>query len=256
MLSFVVGCTDLGSDQTFFSVQIIANKKETVLIAKQPFQINNEKELNQNISGIEPESERYIISNPESIEVYVNKNRRLPEGYAPDDLTAPDVSHLKPEGDERRLLRKEAAEALEELFSAAEREGFALAAVSGYRSHQRQTAIYQSSVERNGQSHADQFSAWPGTSEHETGLAMDVSAAAVAFALEQVFQDTDEGLWLANNAHQFGYIIRYPEDKEEITGYAFEPWHIRYVGKELAEYLYNETLTLEEYFGYHYELNK
>lgn len=223
---------------------------------EQKIVISDEDKSNYNISDVDQKTGLYIVSNPSSIEVYLNKNRKLPTGYAPNDLVEPDVSHTKPKGDERRLLRADAASALEALFSTAfEEEGIELAAVSGYRSHQTQTNIYQGHVNRSGQDYANRFSARPGTSEHETGLAMDVSAAVVGFALEQVFKETTEGSWLADNAHRFGFIIRYPEDKEHITGYGFEPWHLRYVGKSLAEHLYHNSLTLEEYFGYHIELN-
>nr|WP_253288893.1 M15 family metallopeptidase [Amphibacillus sp. MSJ-3] len=246
------GCAQTETSQSIKMVHSFSHKKGTVLVAKPSIQITNQQDMNKNISGVEPETELFIISNPESMQVYVNKNRRLPEGYAPDDLVEPDISHLSPEGDDRRLLREEAARALEELFAAADQHGLNLVGVSGYRSNQRQTTIYQSSVANNGQEHADKFSARPGTSEHETGLAIDVSTSVIAFALEQTFQQTDEGSWLEENAHQYGFIIRYPEGKEDITGYSYEPWHIRYVGKELANHLYHESLTLEEYFGYHY----
>ncbi|BAM47980.1 M15 family metallopeptidase [Amphibacillus xylanus] len=145
---------------------------------EQKIVISDEDKSNYNISDVDQKTGLYIVSNPSSIEVYLNKNRKLPAGYAPNDLVEPDVSHTKPKGDERRLLRKDAASALETLFSTAfEEEGIELAAVSGYRSHQTQTNIYQGHVNRSGQDYANRFSARPGTSEHETGLAMDVSAA-------------------------------------------------------------------------------
>lgn len=213
--------------------------------------ISEEEKTALNISSIDAETGLFVVNNPDSNRVYVNKNRRLPVGYTPSDLVEPNVSHTKPEGDERRKLRAEAAEALEKLFSAAAEDGLELAAISGYRSNQLQATLYNNSIARNGQAHADQFSARPGTSEHESGLAMDISAAVVAFSLEQVFENTDEGRWLSENSYHHGFIIRYPKGKEEITGYAFEPWHVRYVGNELAEHLYKNELTLEEYFGYH-----
>lgn len=212
----------------------------------------DQQKADENFTGVESETGLYIVSNPDSLHVYVNKNRRLPEGYAPKNLVEPNVSQLKPEGDVRRLLVKVAADALEDLFSAANEEGIALAAVSGYRTNQLQSTIFQGHVSNRGLDHAIRFSARPGTSEHETGLAMDVSAASVAFALSQSFSETSEGTWLAENAAEFGFTIRYPKGKESITGYAYEPWHLRYVGKELADHLYETSLTLEEYFGYHY----
>lgn len=252
ILFLLIGCTQVDTNQSSKRVHSYSQKNGSVLIEKPLIEMGNLQDMEKNISGVESETELFIVSNPESIEVYVNKNRRLPEGYTPDDLVEPDILHLSPGGDDRRLLREEAASALEDLFQASDEKGLNLVAVSGYRSNQRQTTIYQSSVANNGQEYADQFSARPGTSEHETGLAIDVSTSVIAFALEDAFQQTEEGSWLEDHAHHYGFIIRYPEGKEEITGYAYEPWHLRYVGEELADHLYHESLTLEEYFGYHY----
>ncbi|SDJ89413.1 M15 family metallopeptidase [Sediminibacillus albus] len=188
------------------------------------------------------------VDNPESLQVLVNKQRKLPDGYEPPDLTAPDVPFYFEEDLEKRYMRETAASALEDLFRGAEQAGLDLVAASGYRSYERQKQIYQQNVESRGQEEADKFSARPGTSEHQTGLAMDVTSAEVAFALEQTFKQTDEGQWLADNAHNYGFIIRYPEGKSDITGYSYEPWHLRYVGKDIAEEIYNQDITLEEYF--------
>ena len=254
-VAFLSGCFQMDAEPSEKAASFVDEKRGSVLIAKETIELKSQEEVSKNVSGVEAETGLFIVDNPTSYQVYINKNRRLPEGYTPLDLVEPKVSHLAARGDDRRLLRVEPASKLEELFEAAQEEGIDLVAVSGYRSHQRQATIYQSHVARNGQEYADRFSARPGTSEHETGLTIDVSAASVAFALEQAFRDTTEGSWLAENAHLYGFIIRYPEGKEAITGYAYEPWHLRYVGEELAQHLYEEELTLEEYFGYHYELN-
>ncbi|SHM48472.1 M15 family metallopeptidase [Gracilibacillus kekensis] len=192
-----------------------------------------------------------VIDNPTSVELVVNKQRKLPDGYEPGDLVDANVPYHPSagEGNPKRLLRQVAADALEELFQAAEADGLDLIAVSGYRSAQRQKQLYENSVAKNGQEHADKFSAKPGTSEHQTGLAMDVASAALVAVLEQSFIETDEGKWLEDNAHKYGFIIRYPEGKEEITGYGYEPWHLRYVGEEMATEIYQAQTTLEEYFG-------
>ncbi|WP_017470701.1 M15 family metallopeptidase [Amphibacillus jilinensis] len=251
-LGLLSGCQQLQQDDTAKQADLMSQKRGSVLIEKGIVELPGEEDLDKNISGIDPETELYVVDNPDSIEVYVNKQRRLPEGYEPNDLVEPDVEHLAKQGNNRRLLRQEAAEALELLFEEADEQGIDLVAVSGYRSYERQKTIYQSNVANKGQEEADRFSAQAGTSEHQTGLAMDVSAASVSFLLDQAFDQTDEGSWLAEHAHQFGFIIRYPEGKTDITGYEFEPWHLRYLGEELATYLYEEDLTLEEYFGYHY----
>ncbi|UFU00458.1 M15 family metallopeptidase [Radiobacillus kanasensis] len=185
---------------------------------------------------------------PDNIHILVNKVHFLPEEYVPADLVVPNVPFSFEKIVDKRKMRKEAATALETLFQASEQAGIDLVAASGYRSYERQATIYQSNVEANGKEHADKFSAQPGSSEHQSGLAMDVTSAEVAFALEQTFEQTNEGTWLAENAHKFGFVIRYPEGKEEITGYSYEPWHIRYVGKEMAEEIFNRGITLEEYY--------
>ncbi|WP_078060088.1 MULTISPECIES: M15 family metallopeptidase [Gracilibacillus] len=189
-----------------------------------------------------------IVNDPESIEVVVNKQRKLPDGYEPQNLVEADVPYLAPAGDPKRLVREEVAGALEQLFVAGEEDGMDLVAVSGYRGYDRQKQIYEANVQQNGEEHANKFSAKPGTSEHQTGLAMDVASAAQVAVLEPSFSETDEGQWLADHAHEYGFIIRYPEGKEETTGYNFEPWHLRYVGKEMATSIYQADQTMEEFF--------
>ncbi|SDM01374.1 M15 family metallopeptidase [Sediminibacillus halophilus] len=207
-------------------------------------------ENSENSSGQleKPEDGEVVtVEDPESTLVLVNKQFKLPDGYEPPDLIAPDVPFYFDEDLEKRYMREEAAHALEELFSGAEKAGLDLVAASGYRSYGRQEEIYQQNVDSMGQEEADKFSARPGNSEHQTGLAIDVTSAEMAFSLEQSFKQTDEGAWLAENAHHYGFIIRYPEGKEDITGYSYEPWHIRYVGEKAAKEIYQQDLTLEEY---------
>ncbi|MFB1051122.1 D-alanyl-D-alanine carboxypeptidase family protein [Paraliobacillus sp. JSM ZJ581] len=212
------------------------------------------EETNKHIAKIEEETGLHVVDNPESKLVYVNKQRQLPVGYVPPNLTVPDVPHYASEGDPKRQLQKVAADALEDLFATAKNNQVGLIAVSGYRSYERQKQIYEYNVETKGKAHADKYSAIPGTSEHQTGLSMDVASATETSAtlLEQTFSQTDAGTWLADHAHDFGFIIRYPKGKSNITGYSYEPWHIRFVGKEVAETIYQKGITLEEHFGYDY----
>lgn len=196
-----------------------------------------------------PADELPVVTNPKHTVVVVNKQRKLPDGFAPDDLVEPDVRFSFSEPHEKRQLRKQAAKALEELFSLADKDGIDLFAVSGYRSYARQQYLFQSYIDQQGEEYARRYSAFPGTSEHQTGLTMDVSSSSVGYDLVDSFGNTPEGKWLAKNAHKAGFIIRYPEGKEEITGYAYEPWHLRYVGTELAELIYEQNLTLEEFFN-------
>lgn len=252
LVTVLVGCMS----QEVLSARGAQGKLGLVFLEKKPLEIKR-VEPDYFTQGKDPETGLYIVSNENDILVYVNKYRQLPDGYEPEDLTEPNVGHYSPEGDNRRLLRKEASEALELLFEAASEEGIRLVAVSGYRSHERQAAIYASNVASKGQTHADQFSAKPGTSEHQTGLAMDVSVEGNdEVLLSQRFGETEAGMFVATHAHRFGYIIRYPEGKEEITGYNYEPWHLRYVGQEVATELYERELTLEEYFGFDYPGNE
>ncbi|MEC0183617.1 M15 family metallopeptidase [Paenibacillus peoriae] len=189
-----------------------------------------------------------IVTNATSDTVVVNKQRSLPEGYTPDDLVEPQVLFSFDGPHEKRHMRKEAAEALEKLFDGAKKDGIELRAVSGYRSYKRQVSIFNNNVKTKGEAYASQVSAVPGTSEHQTGLAIDVSSPSVGNELEQVFGASKEGEWLAKHAPEYGFIIRYMKDKEDVTGYVYEPWHIRYVGKDIAEDVAKQGLTLEEYF--------
>lgn len=138
---------------------------------------------------------------------------------------------------------EEANSALNEMIAAARQDGIALWVVSGFRSYNTQAAIYSNYVARDGVAAADRYSARPGYSEHQTGLAFDLNS------LEQYFGSTPEGQWLAAHCWEYGFIIRYQEDKEEITGYMYEPWHVRYLGKETAQKVYESGLCLEEYLG-------
>lgn len=188
------------------------------------------------------------VTNPDEYHVIVNKQRALPADYIPADLVEPNVLFPYDDKVEKRKLREVPAKALESLFAHAKQDGIELYAVSGYRSYRTQKSLYETYVKTQGEAHAAAFSAVPGKSEHQTGLAMDVSGADSTTRLEQSFADTPEGQWLEKNCAQHGFIIRYPKGKEAITGYAYEPWHLRYVGKEMAEEITSKGMTLEEYF--------
>ncbi|MFG6120213.1 M15 family metallopeptidase [Thalassobacillus sp. B23F22_16] len=209
---------------------------------------NNEEEASEEPAA-DKGDEMVTVDEPQALTVVVNKSRKLPDGFEPNDLVVPEVAFPFDEFHEKKQMRLEAAEALEELFKGAKQDGVELIAASGYRSYERQKLIYEDNVKKNGEEHANQFSAKPGTSEHQTGLAMDVTSAAAAFKLDQDFIETKEGQWLADHAHEYGFIIRYPEGKSDITGYAYEPWHLRYVGKEPAAEIHQQEETLEEFFG-------
>ncbi|WP_071459857.1 M15 family metallopeptidase [Bacillus massilinigeriensis] len=190
-----------------------------------------------------------IINNPYNELALVNKEYGLPSSYTPDDLVRANVSYsFGEEKLEKALLREDAAKALEIMFSEARKQGVELFAVSGYRSYDRQTAVFDAEVQRVGKEKAAEAVAFPGNSEHQTGLAMDISGNSVGLNLTEELGNAKEGVWLADNAYRFGYILRYPRGKEDITGYQYEPWHFRFVGKNAAETIYKNKWTLEEYF--------
>lgn len=140
-------------------------------------------------------------------------------------------------------ITPETQEAFDAMQAAAAQDGLTLYICSGFRSYSYQNTLYSNYVARDGKAAADTYSARPGHSEHQTGLALDINSTDGSMAT------SPEGLWLAEHCAEYGFVIRYPEGKEEITGYMYEPWHIRYLGQELATKLTEEQLTLEEYFG-------
>ena len=169
----------------------------------------------------------------------VNKTYYLPENYTPVD------SYAKLSDSCPNCLEKEVMTAFNEMKAQTTSIGLNIYIASGYRSYNTQNYLYNNYVARDGKEEADTYSARPGHSEHQTGLAFDLNSVNSSFA------NTDEGKWIKDNCYLYGFIIRYPKGKESITGYMYEPWHLRYVGKDLAEKLYNngDWLTIEEYFG-------
>ncbi len=145
---------------------------------------------------------------------------------------------------------KDARVAFDKMAAAALLDDFRLTAFSTYRSFEYQTDLYQRYVERDGIEEADRYSARPGYSEHQTGLAFDIGEVDKQedWATSR-FGETDAGRWIAENAHKYGFIMRYPDGKEPITGYMYESWHFRYVGQEIATEIYKDKSTLEEYLG-------
>ncbi len=190
-----------------------------------------------------------VIQNTTNTMALVNKQYFLPESYVPEDLVRPNVSFsFGDETVEKSLMRKEAADALTELFTEAKNAGIELFAVSGYRSYNRQQILFEAETNRVGRDKAIKVVAIPGSSEHQSGLAMDITSRSINFNLDESYADTKEGKWLAENAHRFGFILRYPKGKESITNYIYEPWHFRYVGVKAAKVIYEHNWTLEEYF--------
>ena len=185
----------------------------------------------------------YVVphQNPEDILILVNKQNRAP--VEPMILVKPDVPPTREEISENIYMRPEAAQALEELFAGAKEAGLTLYATSGYRSYSTQQAIFKRKGDPNSKSVAK-----PGYSEHQTGLAMDVEGETTrGTGLTEAFGSSPEGIWLAEHCHEYGFIVRYPSDKEDITGVMYEPWHFRYVGVEAAAYMVENNLCFEEF---------
>lgn len=180
---------------------------------------------------------QFSTTDPTSPWVIINKTYPLPQNYVPADLT--------PVGGEQ--LRAEATAALNNLLAGAKAAGSPMVPLSGFRSYATQVSTYNAYIAKDGRTVADTYSARPGHSEHQTGWAMDVGNGVCD--LEICFIDTAAGQWLAAHAHEHGFIIRFLNGKEAITGYQYEPWHIRYVGTALAAELYKTGQTMEEFFG-------
>ena len=198
---------------------------------------------------IDPSKSVPVETIPESLTVLVNRAFLLPESYEPKDLVKPDIEFDTTVVSDKNYLRKVAATALEKMVKEAKKKKLKIIGVSGYRSYARQKQVYNQSAATNGKSHADKYCAVPGSSEHQTGLSIDVSSPDVKNALQPSFASTKESKWIEKNAHRFGYVVRYPKKKQKITGYNYEPWHLRYVGPKVAAYLYENELTLEEYYN-------
>ncbi|MFD2044265.1 D-alanyl-D-alanine carboxypeptidase family protein [Ornithinibacillus salinisoli] len=195
------------------------------------------------------DEETVELGNPYEILALINKKHALPADYEPEDLVVPDVRFPFPEDLPKKQMRKIAAKALEQMFAAADQKGLDLFAQSGFRSYERQEGLFASYVSAHGEEEANTFSARPGESEHQSGLAMDVTSPDADYQLTTAFGETEEGIWLQENAADFGFIIRYPLGKEEITEYQYEPWHLRYVGVRAAKEIMEQEITLEEYLG-------
>ena len=167
--------------------------------------------------------------------ILCNKYHTLKNNYVPDLVSL--------DGYGGGQMQREAASFFKKMVDAAKKEGLSLKNVSGYRSYNTQTSLYNNYVSKDGRAKADTYSARPGTSEHQTGLASDINWVSNSF------ENTDEFKWLIKNAHKYGFILRYPKGKTYITGYTYEPWHYRYVGESVAKYIYEHDITYEEYYA-------
>lgn len=181
------------------------------------------------------------IKNPDSLMVLVNKLNRLQSNYVPHDLEQISLNYAT----NNKFLRKEAKENFEKLSSDAKKIGYSIIAVSAYRDYDYQENLFNNYVKEKGENYALKCSAKAGHSEHQTGLSVDVMGSNNDY---DQFEKNKEFDWMKNNSYKYGFILRYPKGKEYITGFKYEPWHYRYVGKDIASIIYTEGITLEEYY--------
>lgn len=191
----------------------------------------------------EPYTHVTTVSDLDNMQMLVNKYHNLPEDYEPSDLVTVTNS-----GENNAQMRKEAANAFEALVQAAQDQGFELSACSAYRSYSYQKNLYETGVQNNGQEYADKYWTRPGFSEHQTGLSVDIRLDGDTSDLDAP-RNSANYPGLLKHMHKYGFIVRYPDDKEQYTLIATESWHLRYVGEELATYLYENNLCLEEYYA-------
>ena len=180
------------------------------------------------------------ITNSQDITILINKNNKLNSNYIPNDLEPISLKYSCKD----KLLKKEAKEQFELMASDALKENMHIIAVSTYRSYDYQEKLYNHYIEKYGFYYAEVCSARPGHSEHQTGLAVDISDLSLDY---DNFIHTKEFIWMQNNSYKYGFILRYPKASFHITGFKYEPWHYRYVGIEVAKYIHENNITFEEY---------
>ncbi len=200
--------------------------------------VNRDYDLYENIKNCDLEKGNILN---------VNKYYTLPEDYAPENLKNIGLQYAYA----GNKITEEANDAYVSMWNAASEEELKLIVNSSYRTHESQTEVYNNIKAANGQKAADKVAARPGHSEHQTGLAIDVFE--IKNQATSTFKDSPAYTWLKENAYKFGFIERYPENKEYLTGYSFESWHWRYVGEKAAKIIQEENITFDEYYAYYIE---
>lgn len=216
---------------------IYNNYNYAVCITNYPFIIS---------SNGEP-ADKYTITNPDNLLTLVKKGFYLPEDYEP-ELVDPEIP-VAPDCQNSKMT-KETSAALTKMYEAAKKEGLELVLNSAYRSYQTQVETMADFVKRYNTQYANEYVAQPGASEHQTGLGIDLTAQSVVEGKRITFGDTDEYKWVIKNCAKYGFIIRFENGTDGITGIAHEPWHLRYVGKDVAKKIVEKEWTFEEYCLY------
>lgn len=180
----------------------------------------------------------------------VNKVNTVDENYKPENIVIPNVGITKDRSNEQNFVRSDIADDVEAFLGAAKAAGHEIFLSSGYRSYNLQSIFYNNDLQSNGGIETGYVAA-PGTSEHQLGLAIDLTSHNVNLELTDDFENTPEGQWALENAYKYGFILRYKADKEDITGYKYEPWHYRYIGdKDISKLCHDKDITLEELIDY------
>lgn len=179
--------------------------------------------------------------------ILINKENKLDENYVPNNLKVSEAKFLDYVQDNN--LEATTSDAAKKMFEDAAKDGISLVGVSGYRSYDVQKGLYDTRIEQKGEARTKAYTAEPGASEHQSGLALDILSDDYQ-TLDEGFENTDAFRWLTNNCYKYGFILRYIKGKEDITGYNYEPWHFRYIGsEEIAEDIMNRGLAFEEYIN-------
>ena len=199
----------------------------------------------RSIRGI-PELKDVLTYDDGDLLALVNKYHGVTRDYKPENMVEVDMSMAAWDG---IYIKKEAYDAYAEMFNDAAAQGYTLCVCSGYRTYEYQQELFLQYLESQGEEYTHMFSAYPGRSEHHTGLAIDITSPSMDWALSQDFAEYPEGQWLDEHCQDYGFILRYPKGKEDITGYGYEPWHFRYVGKDIAKEIMSKGITFEEYLG-------
>lgn len=208
---------------------------------------NKDLTLSEVVANVNSNLDYAFYTNTTSVDMsydtlmLVNKYYKLDEDYEPEDLVYMESPYSYKGG----YVRQEVYNAFKDMVNDAYKEDINLYSVSPYRSYQTQKGLYELYASGDGYERADTYSARAGFSEHQTGLAIDINSTDDSFAY------TEEAKWLKENAYRYGFILRYPKDKEYITGYQFEPWHYRYVGIDVSTKIYELDITFEEYYAYY-----
>ena len=232
----------------------VVKSKYFILDRLERYMSYDSEDVNTIITSINSNLDYKFYTNIKSTDIekgtllLTNKYYYLEKDYYYGELVKMDSKYDNQNGN---MLNSVAYDAFKQLVDQAELEGYHIRNNSAYRSYDTQNNLYNSYKKSNGIDYADEWSARPGHSEHQTGLALDVGVQT-KYASGK-FESSKEFIWMKNNSYKYGFILRYPKGKEHITGYSYEPWHYRYVGIEAATYIYENDITFEEYYSYYVE---